>query len=54
MTHEADVIGDRAHFAQLDNAFRCLDRVFIDFDTAARKAYEDRAQHATGIVEHHG
>ena len=22
MTHEADVIGDRAHFAQLDNASR--------------------------------
>ncbi len=30
-----------------------LDRVFLDFDTGARKAYEDRAQHATGIVEHH-
>ncbi|MBV8350459.1 MAG: SDR family NAD(P)-dependent oxidoreductase, partial [Mycolicibacterium sp.] len=29
-----------------------LDRVFLDFDTSARKAYEDRAQHATGIIEH--
>jgi NADP-dependent 3-hydroxy acid dehydrogenase YdfG len=29
-----------------------LDRVFLDVDTGARRAYEDRAQHATGIVEH--
>jgi len=29
-----------------------LDRVFLEFDTSARKAYEDRARHATGIVEH--
>jgi hypothetical protein len=28
------------------------DRVFVDFDTDARKSYEDRAQQATGIVEH--
>ncbi|WP_046321630.1 SDR family oxidoreductase [Mycobacterium sp. UM_Kg1] len=27
------------------------DTVFLQFDTAARKAYEDRAQHATGVVE---
>ena len=24
MTHEADVIGDRAHFAQLDNALKTV------------------------------
>jgi short-subunit dehydrogenase len=29
-----------------------LDRVFLDFDAGARKAYEDRAADATGIVEH--
>jgi short-subunit dehydrogenase len=27
------------------------DRVFLDFDTRARAQYEDRAQHATGVVE---
>jgi len=27
------------------------DTVFLNFDTAARQAYEDRAQHATGVVE---
>lgn len=27
------------------------DTVFLNFDTAARKAYEDRAQHATGVIE---
>lgn len=27
------------------------DTVFLQLDTAARKAYEDRAQHATGVVE---
>ncbi|MGV7801806.1 SDR family NAD(P)-dependent oxidoreductase, partial [Mycobacterium kansasii] len=27
------------------------DTVFLQFDTAARKAYEDRAQHATGVIE---
>jgi NADP-dependent 3-hydroxy acid dehydrogenase YdfG len=26
------------------------DRVFLDFDTSARESYEDRAQHATGLV----
>jgi NADP-dependent 3-hydroxy acid dehydrogenase YdfG len=26
------------------------DRVFLDFDPTARRSYEDRAQHATGIV----
>ncbi|MCW2652162.1 MAG: hypothetical protein QOE41_170 [Mycobacterium sp.] len=29
-----------------------LDRVFLDFDTTARKEYEERAQHATGVIEH--
>lgn len=29
-----------------------LDRVFLDFDTTERKAYEERAQHATGVIEH--
>jgi short-subunit dehydrogenase len=28
------------------------DTVFLNFDTTARRAYEDRAQHATGVVEH--
>ncbi|MGH3553856.1 MAG: SDR family oxidoreductase [Mycobacterium sp.] len=28
------------------------DTVFLNFDTTARQAYEDRAQHATGVVEH--
>jgi short-subunit dehydrogenase len=28
------------------------DTVFLDLDTAARRSYEDRAQHATGVVEH--
>lgn len=27
------------------------DRVFLDFDTTARAAYEQRAQAATGVVE---
>ncbi|KAA0086780.1 SDR family oxidoreductase [Mycolicibacterium sp. P9-64] len=27
------------------------DRVFLDFDVKARQGYEDRAQHATGVVE---
>jgi short-subunit dehydrogenase len=27
------------------------DRVFLDFDTRARADYENRAQHATGVVE---
>lgn len=27
------------------------DTVFLQVDTAARRAYEDRAQHATGVVE---
>jgi short-subunit dehydrogenase len=27
------------------------DRVFLDFDTQARKSYEDRAQNATGVVD---
>jgi FAD/FMN-containing dehydrogenase len=27
------------------------DRVFLDFDTSARAAYEKRAQAATGVVE---
>jgi short-subunit dehydrogenase len=26
------------------------DRVFLDFDPSARKSYEDRAQHATGLA----
>jgi hypothetical protein len=26
------------------------DRVFLDFDPAARSSYEDRAQHATGLL----
>lgn len=26
------------------------DRVFLDFDQSARKSYEERAQHATGLV----
>jgi NADP-dependent 3-hydroxy acid dehydrogenase YdfG len=29
------------------------DTVFLHLDTQARRAYEDRAQHATGITEHH-
>lgn len=28
------------------------DTVFLNFDATARAAYEDRAQHATGVVEH--
>jgi hypothetical protein len=28
------------------------DTVFLNLDTQARAAYEDRAQHATGVVEH--
>nr|WP_090276057.1 SDR family oxidoreductase [Mycolicibacterium komanii]CRL69199.1 short-chain dehydrogenase [Mycolicibacterium komanii] len=28
-----------------------LDRVFLDFDTSARKTYEDRARAAQGVVE---
>ncbi|RAV18065.1 SDR family NAD(P)-dependent oxidoreductase [Mycolicibacterium sp. GF69] len=28
-----------------------LDRVFLDFDTTARKSYEDRARSAQGVVE---
>jgi short-subunit dehydrogenase len=28
------------------------DTVFLSFDTSARRNYEDRAQHATGVVEH--
>ncbi len=27
------------------------DTVFLNFDTQARRSYEDRAQHATGVVE---
>ena len=27
------------------------DRVFLDFDRAARQGYEDRAQSATGVIE---
>lgn len=27
------------------------DRVFLDFDTTARRGYEDRAQTATGVIE---
>jgi hypothetical protein len=25
--------------------------VFLNLDTTARRSYEDRAQHATGVVE---
>ncbi|OBK39830.1 short-chain dehydrogenase [Mycobacterium sp. 1245111.1] len=28
------------------------DTVFLNFDISARRSYEDRAQHATGVVEH--
>jgi short-subunit dehydrogenase len=28
------------------------DTVFLNFDSAARRSYEDRAQHATGVIEH--
>lgn len=28
------------------------DTVFLNFDSHARRSYEDRAQHATGVVEH--
>jgi short-subunit dehydrogenase len=28
------------------------DTVFLNFDAGARRSYEDRAQHATGVVEH--
>lgn len=31
-----------------------LDRVFLDFDTAERKSYEDRAQAALGVVDSDG
>lgn len=27
------------------------DRVFLDFDVSARRSYEDRAQHATGLTQ---
>jgi hypothetical protein len=27
------------------------DRVFLDFDVAARQSYENRAQSATGVVD---
>lgn len=30
-----------------------LDRIFLDVDTTARRAYEERAQHAQGVIEHH-
>jgi len=30
------------------------DHVFLQFDTAARKAYEDRAQAAVGVLEKPG
>ncbi len=30
------------------------DTVFLNVDAAARQGYEDRAQHATGVVEHNG
>jgi short-subunit dehydrogenase len=30
------------------------DTVFLNLDTSARQAYEDRAQHATGVIEHTG
>jgi short-subunit dehydrogenase len=29
-----------------------IDRIFLDFDATARKAYEERARSALGIVEH--
>ncbi|MEZ0364101.1 SDR family oxidoreductase [Mycobacterium sp. pUA109] len=29
-----------------------LDRIFLDFDNTARQAYEERAQHAQGVIEH--
>jgi len=29
-----------------------LDRIFLDVDTTARKAYADRARNATGLSEH--
>jgi NADP-dependent 3-hydroxy acid dehydrogenase YdfG len=29
-----------------------MDTVFLNLDTSARQAYEDRAQHATGVIEH--
>jgi hypothetical protein len=28
------------------------DTVFLNLDAKARQAYEDRAQHATGVIEH--
>jgi hypothetical protein len=28
------------------------DTVFLKLDTTTRRTYEDRAQHATGVVEH--
>jgi hypothetical protein len=28
------------------------DTVFLNLDNTARRSYEDRAQHATGVVEH--
>jgi NADP-dependent 3-hydroxy acid dehydrogenase YdfG len=30
-----------------------LDRIFLDVDTTARRAYEDRAQHSQGVIEQH-
>jgi hypothetical protein len=30
------------------------DRVFLDFDTQARQNYENRAQHATGVIDEAG
>ncbi|TDH55925.1 SDR family oxidoreductase [Mycobacterium eburneum] len=29
-----------------------LDRIFLDVDNTARQAYEERAQHAQGVIEH--
>jgi short-subunit dehydrogenase len=29
-----------------------MDTVFLNLDTTARQGYEDRAQHATGVIEH--
>jgi hypothetical protein len=28
------------------------DTVFLNVDSSARRSYEERAQHATGVVEH--
>ena len=46
----ASMLGPRGR--RLLNTRLGLDRVFLDFDTGARKAYEDRARQATGIIEH--